>query len=110
LQGDWYPRAGLVVSPKLDLMWKGEPDLRNEFPDDAFRRPDNLLLGVIEKTIRPAVAGRWFTPRGALPWRSVVLEIAWDLGLNIVKNDDHVVGDWDAEAAGRIQADLRVQF
>jgi hypothetical protein len=91
-------------------MWKGEPDLRNEFPDDAFRRPDNLLLGVIEKTIRPAVAGRWFTPRGALPWRSVVLEIAWDLGLNIVKNDDHVVGDWDAEAAGRIQADLRVQF
>ncbi len=110
LQGDWYPRSGLVVSPTLDLMWKGEDDITDEFPEDAFTRPDKLLIGVIEKTIRPAVAGRWFTPRGTLPWQSVVLELEWDLGLNIVKNDDHIVSDWDVEAVGRVQADLRVRF
>ncbi len=100
--GHWYTRS--------QLLWKGEDDLRDEFPDDAFTRPDKLLIGVVENTIRPAVAGRWFTPRGALPWASVTLDLVWDLGLNIVKNDDHIVSGWDVKAVGRVQADVRVRF
>ncbi len=110
LQGDWYARPGLIVSPRLDLMWKGEEDLRDAFPDDAFTRPDNLLQGIIEKTVRPAVAGRWFVTPGGFPWRSVTAEVVWDLGVNIVQNEDHVDSDWGAEFVGRVTADLRYRF
>jgi hypothetical protein len=101
LRGDWYPRRGLRLMPRLDLLWKGEDDLTDPFPADAFTTHDWLLVGVVEKTIRPSLGGLWRNPRA---------ELRWDLGLNIVKNKDHAPGGWGAEFVGRVQGEVRVRF
>ncbi len=101
LRGDWYPRPDLQVTPRLDLLWKGEDDITDPFPPDAFTTHDWLLVGVIEKTVRPSVGGVWRNPRG---------QLKWDLGFNLVKNDDHVPGGWNAEFVGRVEGEVRVRF
>lgn len=101
LQADWFPRARLILKPRLDLMWKGEDDLTDPWPDDAFTR-DRLFIGTIETTIRPSLGGRYHFPLG---------EVRWDLGLNLVKNDEHVEGrDWRAIGVGSVEVDLRRRF
>jgi hypothetical protein len=101
LQGDWFVRPGLLLRPRLDLMWKGTDDITDPWPDDAFTTHDKLLVGVIEKTIRPSIGGRFHHPHG---------ELVWDAGLNIVKNDGNVEGDWRVVGVARVQAEVWVRF
>ncbi len=101
LQGDWFPRPGWILVPRLDIMWKGEDDLRQPFPDDAFTGRDLLLVGTIEHTVRTSLGGRWHTPRG---------QVRWDAGLNFVKNDGNVEGDWRVIGVARIHAEIRLRF
>ena len=98
LQADWFPRSRLLLRPRLDLMWKGEDDITDAFPADAFTEHDFLLVGTIEKTIRPSLGGRLHLPYG---------ELRWDLGLNFVKNDENEPRDWRVIGVGRIEAELR---
>jgi hypothetical protein len=102
---DWFARPGLVLKPKLVLMWKGEEDITDPFPEDGFSGGDLLLVGIVESTARPAVAGRWNFGWGSR--RQWTIDAVWDLGLNIVKNDDHIVSDWDAEFVGKIGGEIR---
>ncbi len=101
LQADWFPRPRLALKPRLDLMWKGEDDITDPWPADAFTGHDPLLVGTIEKTIRPSIGGRWHNS-----WA----ELRWDLGANLVKNEGNVARDWGLKGVGRIELELRRMF
>ncbi len=101
LRGDWFPRPGWILIPRLDLMWKGEDDIRQPFPEDAFVDRDRLLIGVIERTIRTSLGGRWHTPRGA---------VRWDVGLNFVDNDGNIARDVRVIGVASVEAQIRHSF
>ncbi len=101
VQGDWYLRSRLLLKPRLDLMWKGEADLTDDWPDDAFTDYDRLLVGTVETTVRPSLGGRW---------GSRYLDARWDLGLNLVKDKGHESRDWEAEFVGSAWVEARVRF
>ena len=107
---DWFARRGLVLKPGFELMWKGEDDLTDPFPDGAFTGRDNLLVGTVETTIRPVIDGRWHLSHPDLPWRGLSLDLAWDLGLNIVKNKDHQTAGWEVEGVGSVDLLFRQTF
>ncbi len=101
VQADWLPRPRLVLKPRLDLLWKGEDDITDPWPPDGLTGHDRLLVGTIERTLRPSVGGRWFSD-----WA----ELRWDLGLNFVKNEDNVERDWCVKGVGRVELELRRRF
>lgn len=102
VEADWFPTLRLILEPRVDVMWKGEDDIRDPFPPAAFTERDRLLVGTVETTIRPAMGGRYHFPLG---------EVRWDLGLNFVKNDAHVEGrDWRLIGVGSLVVDLRKRF
>jgi hypothetical protein len=104
-QADWFGPFGLILKPKLDFMWKGEANITDAWPDDAFTGYDLLLVGTVEKSVRPALAGRWNLGWGSK--RQWTVDAIWDLGVNIVKNNDHVASGWDAEFVGKIGGEVR---
>jgi hypothetical protein len=102
IEADWFPALRLILQPRVDVLWKGEDDIRDPFPPGAFTEHDRLLVGVVETTIRPALRGRYHFRLG---------EVRWDLGLNFVKNDDHVEGrDWRLIGVGNVVVNLRKRF
>lgn len=101
-QADWFPRPQLILQPRLDVMWKGEDDLIDPFPEDAFTTHERLLVGTVETTVRPSLGGRYHFGLG---------EVRWDAGANLVKNDEHVEGrDWRLIGVGRLEVELRKRF
>lgn len=101
LLADWFVIPRLLLKPGLAFMWKGEDDITDPFPDDAFGDRDKLLVGVVENEIRPYLGGLWHGPYGTL---------RWDLGLNFVKNKDHELAGWEVEFVGSVWAEARVRF
>lgn len=101
LRGDWFAAARLVVRPQIHLQWKGEDDLRSAWPDSAFSTHPDLLVGQAERTIRPAIAGRW---------RIGPADIQWDWGVNLIADANHVPGVGETRFEGRIQAVIRKRF
>jgi len=101
LLADWFARPRLLLQPGLALMWRGEGDIREPWPDDAFVGYPGLLVGVVENTIRPYLDGVWHARYG---------EIRWDLGLNLIKNRNNQPSDWQAEFVGTVWAEARVRF
>jgi hypothetical protein len=101
LQGDWFLLPELLIRPQLLVMRKGEADLTDPWPDDAFTGYPKLLVGVVETTLRPAVGGQWRFPYG---------DFKWDLGVNLIDNRDHTERDWVAEVVGRALFEIRVRF
>ena len=109
LMADWFVRRGLVLKPGLELMWRGEDDLRAPWPDDAFTGHDPLLVGTVETTIRPVIDGRWVVESGLLPW-DLWVDTIWDLGINFVKNRRNQPAGWDAEIVGSLLVTVRRRF
>jgi hypothetical protein len=101
LSGDWFVRPDLMLQPQLITMWKGEADITDPFPDNAFTDYPKLLVGVVETTVRPAVGGLWRYRYG---------DFRWDLGVNIINNQNHVEKGWVAELVGRALFEIRVRF
>lgn len=93
---DWLALPDLWVTPRVELMRRGEGDLRDPLPPDpdALRREDVFLSGTTETTLRLSVAGRAH-PR---PW----MMLEWDAGPSFVWNAGHVQGAEDALFAGRL--------
>lgn len=102
LEGEWFPRAGLWLQPRLDIQIAGEGDLRQERPPPETL-PDfpSILVGETETTIRPAIAGRWRNG-----WR-FPLELTWDLGINFVQDYANRAGDDRTEFVGSVGLLLR---
>ena len=100
LEAEWFGPAGLRLSPRLDLQWRGEGDFRVPPPSQTelpgFPR---ILVGTTETTVRPAVAGSWRTPLGKA-W----IDLEWDLGLNIISNYRHAERDDRTELVATVRA------
>jgi hypothetical protein len=91
---DWYAFRwvkGLTLTPRIDVLWQGEEDIRNEFPRNKdFRVAQGLppvgtiLTGVVERTTRTAVQityepdARFF--------------LRMDTGINFIRNAQNVTG------------------
>lgn len=98
---DWFPLAHLILKPRLDVMWRGADDIRQPFPADAFTGRELLFVGDVETTIRPSVGGRWHAGQG---------ELAWDVGLNVIKDEGNAPRGWRAKGVGRVELRLRKEF
>jgi hypothetical protein len=88
LEAEWFATPFLQLGPRLDLQRKGEGDFRGLRPP-AEDLPDQprLLSGVVETTVRPALAGRWR--------REGPIDVAaeWDIGISRIDNYAHGEGD-----------------
>jgi hypothetical protein len=78
---DFFPTAALRAGPRLALLRRGEGDFRQPFPANFDSLP-RVLTGVVETTLRVAVAGGWRL--------GPILSVDWDAGPNLVANRGHV--------------------
>ncbi|MDP2471025.1 MAG: hypothetical protein Q8W45_07620 [Candidatus Palauibacterales bacterium] len=102
LEGEWFPRAGLWVQPRLDIQIRGEGDLRQERPPpETLPEFPKIIVGDAETTIRPSVAGIW-----RAGWR-FPLEVKWDVGVNFIQDYANTPGDNRTEFVGSVGVLLR---
>ncbi len=101
LAGDWIPARRVVLHPQVQVMWKGSDDIRSPWPPESFYGHDNLLVGLAETTVRPAVGGRWHLPHA---------DLEWDAGLNLIRNEGNVPAGWKVKGVGRLVMSLRTAF
>jgi hypothetical protein len=97
------PVAGLRLSPTFVLQRQGEGNFRDSVPPmEEYLGSPSLFLGVRERTLRLALAGRYQPLRFA--W------LGWDVGQNFIRNRDHGPGRDEStfEAAGELG--IRVDF
>lgn len=98
VQVDWAPHASLLLSPVVQLLRRGEGDLRDPWPADGSEDGPILFIGEVETTLRLAARGQW------LPSRAVSIE--WDVGPNLVWDAGHVERANRAFFVGRLQVSL----
>ena len=98
-------RASLLPSPRslllseLTLLRQGEGDFRLPYPPvTAYDSTPTVLSGVVERTVRLAVAARW--DRGA--W-----SVAGDGGVHLISNAGHVNGARETRWVGRLELEWR---
>ena len=83
LSADLFPPVpGLRLTPTLQFQRQGEGDFRDSIPDAGYAGEPALFLGVVERTFRAALRGRYQPVRFA--W------VGWDVGYNWIRNRDHV--------------------
>jgi hypothetical protein len=99
----FWPVPGLELAPCLQLLRQGEGDWRVPFPvDSVFRASPGLFLGVVERTYRLALMGR-YQPRREV-W------IRWDVGRNWVRDAGHVRGRKASRFAALGELGIRLEF
>jgi hypothetical protein len=105
LAGTWHPPlAGLEVTPFFQFQRQGEGNLRDPFPvpySDFVQSP-SIFLGVVEKTYRFGLAGRFQPIRYA--W------LAWDVGANVVRNVGNQAGVKATDMEGIVGAGFSFDF
>ena len=86
LRADLFPdRPGLRLTPVVQLQRKGEGDPRVPMPGNgAVRGLRGMFQGVLERTTRAALQGRWQPVRAAF--------VDWDVGASRIRNAGHVRG------------------
>ena len=95
---DWAPYASLLLSPVVQLLRRGEGDLRDPWPEDVTEGGPILFIGEVETTLRLAARGEW------LPSRTVSVE--WDVGPNFVWDAGHMEGADRSYLVGRLWVSL----
>ncbi len=91
---NWYVDgvlSGLTLTPRIDLLWQGEEDIRNDFPRNKDLRlfqglepVGTILIGVVERVTRASIRIA-YEPTGHFFLRL-------DSGFNFIDNLDHVQG------------------
>lgn len=90
---------GLLLEPELTLLRQGEGDPRLPHPPvSAYPATATILAGVVERTVRLALAVRW--DRGAVG-------VAGDGGVHFVRNAWHITGSDDTRWVGTVQVTYR---
>ncbi len=95
VQLDWIPRGSLILSPRAELLRRGEGDLRDPWPAGVTNSGPTLFTGEVETTLRLAFAGQW------RPSRLAVLR--WDIGGNFVWDAGHEAGRQASDFAARVR-------
>ena len=97
------PVPGLTLTPAFELLRQGEGDFRIAMPNMAtFRSSAHLFLGVVERTTRVALEGRYQPAR--------FLWLGWDVGQNWVGNAGHVTGRSVSQLVALGQVGVRIEF
>jgi hypothetical protein len=66
----------------LQFQRQGEGDFRDSIPDGRYAGEPALFLGVVERTFRASLRGRYQPVRFA--W------VGWDVGYNWIRNRNHI--------------------
>lgn len=99
---DFYADAllgGLRLSPRVDVMWQGEFDMRDPYPANVGD-VGTILKGDEERTIRLSLPIR-YQP-------STYFWISADPGLNLTSNVDHVAGSSRSRFVGMAAFGVRL--
>lgn len=101
LEADWFATPMLRLSPRLDVQRRGEGDFRQLRPP-AEDLPDQprILSGIVETTVRPALAGQWRRPG------TIDIAAEWDLGVSMITDYAHSAGDDRTEFTGSVAVRL----
>jgi len=100
LRGDVLLPGGLRLSPTVVVLRQGEGSFRAPVPPNPeYNASPNLFLGVRERTVRFALAGR-YQPRRQV-WA------AWDAGVNVTRNRWHVEGEEATEFEALVEGGVR---
>jgi hypothetical protein len=104
VQVDLFPSVtGLRLSPAFRYLEQGEGDWRAPFPDlPTFLNSPALFLGVVERTARASLRGR-YQPRREF-W------LSWDVGHNWVRDAGHVAGASATRFVVLVNAGARLEF
>jgi hypothetical protein len=112
----WYPTPGLEVEPALTWYRKGEGDfrrLRVTYAPGPGGGIPSVLLGTVERTLRPSVSLRYQPVTLDLFDDSDLRFQAWidaDLGVNFIENADHVDGATDRRFVGLVRVFGQIAF
>ncbi|MCH8247125.1 MAG: hypothetical protein IH951_12040 [Bacteroidetes bacterium] len=95
----WAP--GLLLSPRIDVLWQGERDIRQAYPtnDDDIK---TILTGTIERTIRAALRMRYEPTE----W----MFISVDAGINNLTNAFNVAGKSLMKIIGVVEVGLTLSI
>ncbi len=101
---DTYPAVrGLRLSPVIQYQRQGQGDIRGPFsPLGEFRASPSMFLGVVEKTLRFGLRGRYQPIRHF--W------VGWDFGENLVHNARFITDDSVTEFTAVIEVGGTVSF
>jgi len=93
--------SGLLLSPRIDVLWQGESDIRHTYPDtDEDLGP--ILTGTVERTIRAALRIR-YEPNS---WAFVSV----DAGINNITNSFNISGRSLTKFIAVVEFGLRFSF
>jgi hypothetical protein len=95
------PAPGSLLTPEITLLRQGEGDFRLPYPTVAqFDSTPALFAGVVERTLRLAVAGQVVHGRWV---------VAGDGGVHLISNAGHVSGTDKTRWVGRIALEWRTK-
>jgi hypothetical protein len=97
----WLP--GLQLTPTFQFQRQGEGDFRDPVPPREIHvQSPALFLGVVERSVRFALKGRYQPNR--------FLWLAWDVGANVVDNAGNVDGASRTDFEGIVGAGLSLNL
>lgn len=95
----WAP--GLLLSPRVDVLWQGESDIRQSYPDNSDA-PKTILTGTVERTIRAALRMRYEPTTWAF--------VSVDAGINSLTNPFNASGKSLTKFIAVVEFGLRFSF
>ncbi|HXE84798.1 MAG TPA: capsule assembly Wzi family protein [Gemmatimonadales bacterium] len=101
LRGSVIAGPGALIEPEITLLRQGEGDFRLPYPTVAqFDSTPTLFAGVVERTVRLALAGRVAHGRWV---------VSGDGGVHLIDNYQHVDGSSKTKWVGRIALEWRTK-
>lgn len=98
----WTPVPLTTLGPELTVIRQGEGDFRDPFPLDQLPSTPTLHAGVVERTLRLALAGDAAVSPGPLTGT-----LSFSAALHRVTNAGHAVGASDTRFVGSVTGQVR---
>jgi hypothetical protein len=96
------PRAGLLLTPEFTYLRQGEGDPRQPHPlVAAYPTTPTIFQGVVERTVRIAVAGRYAAGGH--------VDLSFNAGVHRIANFQHQSGDTRTRFLGSVGVNYRFQ-
>jgi hypothetical protein len=100
----FLPRDGLLLSPEVTYLRQGEGDPRLPHPPvSAYPATPTIFQGVVERTLRVALTGRYAAGGGGR------VDLSFNVGLQRITNFEHQSGDTRTRFLGGITVNYRFQ-
>lgn len=99
VRGRWYAGPGVLLSPEATLVRQGAGDFRLPYPPvAAYDTTPTFLAGVVQRTVRLAIAAQLARPR---------FTVHADAGVHLMHNLGHVTGMNESRFVGRISVEWK---